>query len=150
MSEIVVITQHRGKLALVFVLVAAMTVVVGFAAWLSSYLREAVWAYLGVSLFLPVAVAGIAVTGMSLWALYQPATLTLDENGVVYRSHWHEKRLAWGAVEEFFVLSPEKRLRSPGCRAGGRVVSFGRSWERTPENMVAVLAAAKEKFGAAA
>jgi hypothetical protein len=150
MSETVVIAQHRGKLALVFGLMAVLTAVLGFAAWLSSYLREVLWAYVGVSLFLPVAAACLVISGLSLWALLQPATLTLDESGVVYRSLWRERRIGWEAAEEFFVLPPEKRLRSPACRAGGRVVSFGRSWERTPENIVALLAAAKEKWGAAA
>jgi hypothetical protein len=148
-SDTAVIRQHRGKLALVLLLMAVLTVVVGFAAWISSYLRELVWAYLGMSLFLPVAAACFVISGLSLWALLQPATLTLDESGVVYRSLWREQRIGWDAAEEFFVLSPEKRLRSPACRAGGRVVSFGRCWERMPENIVAVLQAAKEKFGAA-
>jgi len=145
MSESTVIRQHRGKLAVTFALLAMLSVVLFFSAWISSHLSDELWANLGISSLLPVGLASTVAAGLNLWALLQPATLTLDARGFVYRSHWRERRFGWNEVEEFFVLSPEKQLRSPACRAGGRVVSFGRNWERPPEDVVAVLQAAKEK-----
>jgi len=144
--EPAVIRQHRGKLAVTSALLVVLTVVVFFSAWIGSHLSDALWANLGISSLVPVGLASTVAAGLSLWHLLQPATLTLDERGFVYRSHWRERHFGWNEVEDFFVLSPEKQLRSPACRAGGRVVSFGRNWERPPEDVVAVLQAAKEKW----
>jgi hypothetical protein len=143
------IRQHRGKLAFTFLLFAAMTVVIGVGAWICSFLRDALWAYVGVSSLLPLALACGFVAVMSGMAWLQPATLTLSEDGVCYRTFRSERRIAWSEIAEFFVLPKEGYLRSPACFLveGRRCVSFGRAWEKSPEEIVEALKEAKEKWG---
>ncbi len=131
-----VIQQSRLKLAVIALAAGALTVVLAFLAFLSAYL-PGLWSALGLSLFAPVgiAMAVVAVSHALAWA--RPGTLTADEHSIVFRTWRSARRIAWDDVEEIFVLTPENRLRSPGVRLkSGRVVSFGRCWEKTAEEVV--------------
>lgn len=80
-----VIRQSRPKLALLFVLFAALTLVLAFMTFISVYLPD-LWSYLGVTLFAPVALASAIAAASSGLSLAQPGTLTADESGVRYRT----------------------------------------------------------------
>lgn len=147
-----VIRQSRPKLALLFVLFSALTLVLAFMTFVSVYLPD-LWSYLGVVLFAPVGIASAIAAASSGLSLAQPGTLTADENGICHRTFRHERRYPWSDVAEFIVFAPTSRLRSPGCRladgvAGRKFVSFGRSWEKTAEEIVEVMKGEKEKSGA--
>ena len=144
------LSQSRPKLALLFVLFTALAVVLAFMTFVSAYLPD-LWAYLGVTLFAPVALASVLAAASSGLSLAQPGTLTADANGVCHRTFRHARRYAWNDIAEFIVFAPTSRLRSPGCRlaehvAGRHFVSFGRSWEKTPEEIVEVLKGEKIGF----
>jgi hypothetical protein len=149
-----VIRQSRPKLTLLLVLFTALTLVLAFITFVSAYLPD-LWSYLGVVLFAPVGIASAIAAAASGMSLAQPGTLTLDETGICHRTFRHERRYAWNDIAEFIVFAPTSRLRSPGCRladgvAGRRFVSFGRSWEKTAEEIVEVLKEEKERFAASA
>jgi hypothetical protein len=147
-----VIRQSRPKLALLFVLFSAFTVVLAFMTFVSVYLPD-LWAYLGVAFFAPVGIASAIAAASSGLSLAQPGTLTADESGLCHRSFRHERRYPWADIAEFIVFAPTSRLRSPGCRLvdgvpGRRFVSFGRSWEKTPEEIVEEMKGEMEIFTA--
>lgn len=130
------IQQSRLKLFVVAALAAALTLVLAFLAFVSAYLPS-LWSFIGLSLFAPVGLALAVVAGSSALALAQPGTLTADGREIVHRTWRGARRIAWEDVEDVFVLTPENRLRSPGVRLkNGRVVSFGRCWEKTAEEVV--------------
>jgi hypothetical protein len=141
--------QSATKLALLTALFAAWTLVFGFFAVVTAFM-DGLWPYLGLSFFAPLAIAG-AVAGVSSGlGLAHPATLTADEGGIVFRTYRHERRIAWSAVADFIVFSPTSRLRSPGCElkeGAPKFVSFGRNWEKTPEEIVEALGEQRKKHG---
>lgn len=146
-----VIRQSRAKLTLLFVLFSALALVLAFMTFVSVYLPD-LWSYLGVAFFAPVGIASAIAAASSGMSLAQPGTLTLDESGICHRTFRHERRYAWSDIAEFIVFAPTSRLRSPGCRladgvAGRRFVSFGRSWEKTAEEIVEVMKGAKARIG---
>lgn len=155
----VVITQHRLKLALLFGLFAGLTVVLALGAWISSFLRDAVWAYLGLSFLAPLALGSAAAAAASGWSFLHPGTLTLDPEGLTYRAYWYVRRHRWSDIAEFVVFAPSSRTRTPGCvfvegytghtigrGVTGRHASFGHGWEMGAADMVEMLKAAKEAW----
>lgn len=140
-------SQSRTKLALVAVIFAAWTLVVGLFAVISAYL-DGLWPYLGLSLFAPLALAGAVVAIMTARSWMAPATLKADLSGFSLITWRGEQRLGWDAVESFIVFSPTSRLRSPGCvlKAGAkRYISFGRNWNVSAEEIVEALEEARTR-----
>ncbi len=148
----IVISQSRLKLAVLFVLFAALSVVLAFLTFTRGFIPH-VGAYPGVSRCAPGGIAPAIAAGAGGMSLWQPGTLTADDRGVVYRNWRHERRIAWNDVAEFVVFAPGSRLRSPGLQlkdnvAGRKFVSFGRNWEKTPEEIVEGLRQARPQSGA--
>ena len=138
--------QSRTKLATMTALFAAWALVFGFFAVVTALL-DGLWPYLGLSFFTPLALACIVGAASTALHLANPATLTADEDGVVFRTHRSARRIAWSEVADFIVFSPTSRLRSPGCelKDGARkFVSFGRNWEKTAEEIVEALNVVKD------
>jgi len=150
----VIISQHRLKLVLRFVVFAVLTVATVISTVLCSALTEPVWALLCVTFLAPIALGAFVAMLASTWTLVKPSTLTLDERGLTYAAYWYARFYRWSDIAEFFVSAPN-RLRSPACqftesRAGRRFASFGGGWELAPEDVVALLDDAKAKWGGAA
>lgn len=130
--------QSRLKLIAVTALFAAWTIAFAFMAFVSAYLNG-LWPYVGLTTLIPLAAAFGVATFMTAMGLATPATLTLDGETLVFKTWRAEQRIAWTNVEEFTILSPESRLRSPGVRlkqGARRIVSFGRYWEKEPAAIV--------------
>ncbi|MDE2500029.1 MAG: hypothetical protein KGL56_07535 [Alphaproteobacteria bacterium] len=156
----VIVTQDRLKLALLILLFAGLTVMLGLGAWISSFLRSAVWAYLGLSFLAPLALACAVAAAASGWSFLHPGSITLDPEGLTYRAYWYVRRHRWRDIAEFVVFAPSSRTRTPGCifvegytghqigrGIAGRHASFGHGWEIGAADMVELLKAAKETWG---
>lgn len=130
--------QSRIKLALVTVLFAAWTLALGFMAFVTAYLGG-LWPYVGLSALTPLAIAFGIAAFMSAMGFVHPATLTLDDTSLVFKTWRRSETIARADIAEFLVLSPTSAMRSPACekKTGTRkFVSFGRNWEKKPEEMV--------------
>jgi hypothetical protein len=137
--------QSRLKLLAVTVLFAAWTVAFAFMAFVSTYL-SGLWPYVGLSALVPLAVAFAVATFMTAMSYATPATLTLDDDRLVFKTWRRAEEIARADIADFMVIPPTAALRSPACekKTGPRkFVSFGRYWEKAPEEIVAAL---KERF----
>jgi hypothetical protein len=133
--------QSRLKLLAVTVLFAAWTLAFAFMAFVSAYL-QGLWPYVGLSSLVPLAAAFAIATFMTARSLAAPATLTLDGETLVFKTWRRTEEIALADIADFLVIPPAAALRSPACekKTGDRkFVSFGRWWEKTPEEMVAAL-----------
>ncbi|MBU6297969.1 MAG: hypothetical protein KGJ79_08570 [Alphaproteobacteria bacterium] len=155
-----VVCQHRLKLALLFMLFGGLAAALGLGAWISTFLKSAVWAYLGLSFLAPLALGSAVAAAASGWSFLHPGTITLDPVGLTYRAYWYARRHRWTDIAEFVVFAPSSRARTPGCvfvdgyaghpigrGVSGRHASFGHAWEKSAVDIVALLNEAKEKWG---
>lgn len=139
--------QSRPKLALVFALTVAAGLVLAFFAFISAYF-PGLWAYLGISSFAPLALACAVAAVKNAIALLHPAELRAGETGISFKTAQRELHFPWDAIEGIIVFSPTSRFRSPGLELkeavnGRRFHSFGRNWEKSAEEIVEKLQAAK-------
>ncbi len=133
--------QSRLKLLAATVLFAAWTIAFAFMAFVSAYLNG-LWPYVGLSTLVPLAAAFGIATFMTARNFATPATLTLDGDHLVFRTWRRTEEIALAEIADFVVIPPTAALRSPACekKTGTRkFVSFGRYWEKTPEEIVAAL-----------
>ncbi len=133
--------QSRLKLIAVTALFAAWTIAFAFMAFVTAYLNG-LWPYVGLTSLIPLAAAFGVATFMTAMGLTTPATLTLDGETLVFKTWRRSEEIALADIADFVVIPPTAALRSPACekKTGPRkFVSFGRWWEKTPEEMVAVL-----------
>jgi hypothetical protein len=133
--------QSRLKLFAVTALFAAWTVAFAFMAFVSAYMNG-LWPYVGLSALTPLAIAFAVATFMNAMSLATPATLTLDNETLVFKTWRHTEAIARADIADFMVIPPTAALRSPACekKTGPRkFVSFGRWWEKTPEEIVVAL-----------
>lgn len=140
--------QSRLKLFAVTALFAAWTIAFAFMAFVSAYLNG-LWPYVGLSALVPLAAAFGVATFMTAMGLATPATLTLGGETLVFKTWRRSEEIALADIADFVVIPPTAALRSPACekKTGPRkFVSFGRWWEKTPEEMVAAL---KERVASA-
>jgi len=141
--------QSRLKLAVVFAFTAAAALLLAFFAFLSAYF-PGLWAYLGISLFAPLALACAVAAVKNAIAFLHPAGLSADEAGIIFKTAQREQNYSWDAIEDIIVFSPTSRFRSPGLELkeasnGRRFHSFGRNWEKSAEEITEKLRAAKSQ-----
>lgn len=146
-----VITQSRTKLAAWLVLFAATSAAFVFTAWLSTFLRDVLWAYLGVAVAMPIGAAFAFAAILTAASLARPATLSADQNGLHHCTYRQTRTHRWEQIEDFIVFESSNRLRSPGCvliqgSPGRRYFSFGRAWENSPEAVVQMLKDARDRL----
>jgi hypothetical protein len=133
--------QSRLKLIAATVLFAAWDVAFAFMAFVSAYLTG-LWPYVGLSALVPLAVAFAVAAFMTAMSFAAPATLTLDDGRLVFKTWRRTEDIAVTDIAGFMVIPPTAALRSPACekKTGPRkFVSFGRWWEKSPEEIVAAL-----------
>ncbi|GAA0559953.1 hypothetical protein [Rhizomicrobium electricum] len=133
--------QSRLKLIAATVLFAAWAVAFAFMAFVSAYLTG-LWPYVGLSALVPLAAAFAIAAFMTAMSFATPATLTLDDGRLVFKTWRRTEDIALADIAGFMVIPPTAALRSPACekKTGPRkFVSFGRYWEKTPEEIVAAL-----------
>jgi hypothetical protein len=133
--------QSRLKLIAATVLFAAWAVAFAFMAFVSAYLTG-LWPYVGLSALVPLAAAFAIAAFMTAMSFATPATLTLDDGRLVFKTWRRTEDIAVADIAGFMVIPPTAALRSPACekKTGPRkFVSFGRYWEKAPEEIVAAL-----------
>lgn len=141
--------QSRMKLAIALVLTGLAALVLGFFGFVTAYL-PGLWAYLGVSLFAPLALACALTAVKTAVFLSKPSSLHIDDSGVVWTNARQTRRFGWDAIAAPHIFSPMSRFRSPGVELkeavnGRRFISFGRFWETSAEEIVEALEKAPSK-----
>jgi hypothetical protein len=135
--------QSRIKLAALTALFAAWTIMLAFMAFVTAYL-DGLWPYVGLSALTPLAIAFAVAAFASAMSFAHPATLTLDGDTLTFTTWRRAETIALTDIAAFHVIPPNTRMRSPACqkKTGPRTfVSFGRNWEKTPEEIVEALEA---------
>lgn len=130
--------QSRWKLFSATLLFAAWTLALGFIAFVMAHMGG-LWPYAGLAALTPLVIAFGVVAFMNAMSFSHPATLTLDDKHLVFTTWRRSETIAREDIADFMVLSPTSALRSPACekKTGVRkITSFGRAWEKTPEEMV--------------
>jgi hypothetical protein len=138
--------QSRLKLLAAALLFAAWAIAFAFMAFVTAYMNG-LWPYVGLSALVPLAVAFSIAAFMTAMSLATPATLTLSDDRLVFKTWRRTEEIALADIADFTVIPPTAALRSPACekKTGTRkFVSFGRYWEKTPEEIVAALKDAAE------
>lgn len=138
--------QSRFKLAVVFALTAIAALVMAFFGFVSAFF-PGLWAAMGLGIFAPMSLALAIAAWRNGHALAQPASIIADDRGVSFQTRQGSTLYAWDQIADFTVFSPTSRLRSPGLELkeavnGRRFISFGRNWEKLPEEITQYLHAA--------
>jgi hypothetical protein len=134
--------QSRWKLFAATLLFAAWTLALGFIAFVMAHMGG-LWPYAGLAATTPLVIAFGVVAFMNAMSFSRPATLTLDDKRLVFTTWRRTETIAREDIAGFIVLSPNSALRSPACekKTGVRkIVSFGRNWEKSPEEIVSTVA----------
>ena len=142
--------QSRRKLALVAVSAVVAALLLSVFTFLSTYF-PGLWAYMGASLFAPLALAAAVTAVRAAMALAHPAILTTDAQGLLHVTGGRRLYFAWSEIEAFTVFSPTARFRSPGMELktpvnGRRFISFGRNWEKSAEEIVEAIRQERDRI----